>query len=103
MTAEAEKVLKDIRRKFGRACHFAPRVMGGQANAELGSSLPRANVVSGSLFFMHGAVGGPKWESPTALDHPERGLFAMRKEVNLLANLSLVKTMVTIFAPPILR
>ena len=38
-----------------------------------------------------GAVGGPKWDAPTAPDRPERGLLAIRKALNLFANLRPVK------------
>jgi len=38
-----------------------------------------------------GAVGGPKWDRPDAADRPERGLLAIRKALNLFANLRPVK------------
>jgi len=38
-----------------------------------------------------GAVGGPKWDIPTAPDRPERGLLAIRKALNLFANLRPIK------------
>jgi 3-isopropylmalate dehydrogenase len=38
-----------------------------------------------------GAVGGPKWDNPQAKDRPERGLLALRKALNLFANLRPVK------------
>ena len=34
-----------------------------------------------------GAVGGPKWDDPTAAVRPEQGLLKIRKELNLFANL----------------
>jgi 3-isopropylmalate dehydrogenase len=38
-----------------------------------------------------GAVGGPKWDDPTAKDRPERGLLALRKGLGVFANLRPVK------------
>ena len=34
-----------------------------------------------------GAVGGPKWDDPTAKVRPEQGLLKIRKEMDLYANL----------------
>ena len=34
-----------------------------------------------------GAVGGPKWDDPTATVRPEQGLLALRKALGLFANL----------------
>jgi 3-isopropylmalate dehydrogenase len=34
-----------------------------------------------------GAVGGPKWDDPTAAIRPEQGLLGMRKKLSLFANL----------------
>ena len=38
-----------------------------------------------------GAVGGPKWDDPTAKVRPERGLLALRKGLGVFANLRPVK------------
>jgi len=38
-----------------------------------------------------GAVGGPKWDDPTAKVRPEQGLLALRKGLNTFANLRPVK------------
>jgi 3-isopropylmalate dehydrogenase len=38
-----------------------------------------------------GAVGGPKWDDPTAKVRPEQGLLAIRKGLGLYANLRPVK------------
>jgi 3-isopropylmalate dehydrogenase len=34
-----------------------------------------------------GAVGGPKWDDPSATTRPEQGLLTLRKELGLFANL----------------
>ena len=38
-----------------------------------------------------GAVGGPKWDDPTAKVRPEQGLLQLRKELGVFANLRLVR------------
>ena len=38
-----------------------------------------------------GAVGGPKWDDPTAAVRPEQGLLGMRKALKLFANVRPVK------------
>ncbi len=39
-----------------------------------------------------GAVGGPKWDNPSAPVRPEQGLLAIRKELGLYANLRPVRS-----------
>ncbi len=38
-----------------------------------------------------GAVGGPKWDDPTAAMRPEQGLLGLRKGMGVFANLRPVK------------
>lgn len=93
VTGEAEKVLKAIGQKFGHSFHFDQQLMGGRAIDEQGTSLPDATVEAARKAdaVLLGAVGGPKWDNPNAPDRPERGLLAIRKELNLFANLRPVK------------
>ena len=67
--------------------------MGGCAIDAQGTSLPDATVEAclRADAVLLGAVGGPKWDIPTATDRPERGLLAIRKALNLFANLRPVK------------
>lgn len=67
--------------------------MGGCAIDALGTSLPDATVAAclRADAVLLGAVGGPKWDIPTAKERPERGLLAIRKALNLFANLRPVK------------
>jgi 3-isopropylmalate dehydrogenase len=44
-----------------------------------------------------GAVGGPKWDDPTASVRPEQGLLAIRKALDLFANLRPVKPHPSLF------
>ncbi len=93
VTAEAVKILKVVARLFGHQFVFAFHKMGGIAIDELGTSLPEETVVAcqaADAVFL-GAVGGPQWDDPTAPDRPERGLLAIRRRLELFANLRPVK------------
>lgn len=93
VTAEAEKVLTAVGQKFGHTFTFDQQLMGGRAIDELGTSLPDATIEAAKTAdaVLLGAVGGPKWDNPNAPDRPERGLLAIRKALNLFANLRPVK------------
>jgi 3-isopropylmalate dehydrogenase len=93
VTAEARKVLEAVGRKFDHTFAFEAQIMGGRAIDELGTSLPDATVAAcrSADAILLGAVGGPKWDNPNAPDRPERGLLALRKELNLFANVRPVK------------
>ncbi len=93
VTGEAQKVLKAVGQRFGHSFEFEPQMMGGRAIDELGTSLPdeTVNACRSADAVLLGAVGGPKWDDPNAPDRPERGLLALRKALNLFANLRPVK------------
>lgn len=93
VTTEAKKVLTTIANRFGHTFHFDAQMMGGCAIDELGTSLPDETVEAARRAdaLLLGAVGGPKWDDPNAPDRPERGLLALRKALNLFANLRPVK------------
>ncbi len=93
VTAEAQKVLNAVGHKFGHHFVFDPQLMGGCAIDATGSSLPDATIEACKQAdaILLGAVGGPKWDNPNAKDRPERGLLALRKALNLFANLRPVK------------
>ncbi|HXF64843.1 MAG TPA: 3-isopropylmalate dehydrogenase [Caldilineaceae bacterium] len=93
VTREAQKVLEAVGRKYGHAFAFDHQMMGGRAIDELGTSLPETTLDAcrQADAILLGAVGGPKWDNPNAPDRPERGLLALRKELNLFANVRPVK------------
>jgi len=93
VTTEAQKVLSVVGDKFGHQFTFNHQMMGGRAIDELGTSLPDETVEAckAADAILLGAVGGPKWDNPNAPDRPERGLLAIRKALNLFANLRPVK------------
>ncbi len=95
VTQEAQKVLGAVAEKFGHRFQFDHQLMGGRAIDELGTSLPEATLEAcrAADAILLGAVGGPKWDNPHAPDRPERGLLALRKALNLFANVRPVKVM----------
>ena len=93
VTTEARKVLEAVGRKFAHHFHFDEQSMGGGAIDRFGTSLPDATVEACRTAdaILLGAVGGPQWDNPNAKDRPERGLLALRKALNLFANVRPVK------------
>jgi len=89
VTAQAVSVLQTVARLHGHNLRFEHGVVGGAAIDQQGTALPpetleicrRADAV------LFGAVGGPKWDDPTAKVRPEDGLLGLRKELQLFANL----------------
>ena len=93
VTDEGKKILDVVGEKFGHSFTYNHQLMGGCAIDAEGTSLPDATVEAclRADAVLLGAVGGPKWDIPTATDRPERGLLALRKALNLFANLRPVK------------
>lgn len=93
VTVETTKVLDAVGNKFGHSFEYDNQLMGGRAIDEKGTSLPDETIAAckAADAILLGAVGGPKWDNPNAADRPERGLLAIRKELNLFANLRPVK------------
>ncbi len=93
VTTEARKVLEAVGKKYSHQFSFENQMMGGNAIDSLGTSLPDATVEACKRAdaILLGAVGGPKWDNPNAPDRPERGLLALRKALNLFANVRPVK------------
>ena len=93
VTAEAKKVLAAVADRFGHSFTFSHQQIGGRSIDELGASLPDETVEAAAAAeaVLLGAVGGPKWDDPSLPDRPERGVLALRKSLDLFANLRPVK------------
>jgi 3-isopropylmalate dehydrogenase len=87
--AEARRVLDAVANRFGHTFTFEERLLGGIAIDETGDPLPAATLEAcrSADAVLLGAVGGPKWDDPTAKTRPEAGLLSIRKELGLYANL----------------
>lgn len=89
VTAEAVRVLEAIATRYGHEFTFESHLIGGAAIDATGSALPVQTISAcgSSDAVLLGAVGGPKWSDPSAKVRPEQGLLALRKSLNLFANL----------------
>ena len=89
ITQQAERVLETISGKFGHEFEFSSHLIGGIAIDSTGEPLPGVTVDAcrDSDAILLGAVGGPKWDDPSAKTRPEVGLLQIRKELGLFANL----------------
>jgi 3-isopropylmalate dehydrogenase len=105
VVGEALQVLRVIARGGAVALDFKEAPIGGHAIDAFGTSLPEdtLKLAKDCDAILLGAVGGPKWDNPTATDRPERGLLSLRKELGLFANLRPVKTVKELIAASPLR
>jgi 3-isopropylmalate dehydrogenase len=87
--AEGTRVLRAVGAKFGHTFTLTDGLIGGLAIDRMGTALPAETLAmaKASDAVLLGAVGGPKWDDPKADVRPEQGLFAIRKELGLYANL----------------
>jgi 3-isopropylmalate dehydrogenase len=93
VTAEAVRVLQATAERFGHELTFRDHSIGGQSIDAFGSALTDETLgaCKSADAVLLGAVGGPKWDDPTAPTRPEDGLLALRKRLGLYANLRPVK------------
>ena len=93
VTAASVEVLQKVAAKHGHEFSFEDALIGGIAIDKTGTALPDATLRQGeqSDAILLGAVGGPKWDNPTAAVRPEQGLLKIRKHFELFANLRPVK------------
>jgi 3-isopropylmalate dehydrogenase len=89
VTPEAERVLRAVGKGVGVSFEFERGLIGGAAIDATGDPLPEATLAlcRASNAILFGAVGGPKWDDAPHEKRPERGLLAVRKELDLYANL----------------
>ena len=93
VVTEAVRVLDVIAHKYHHTFEYKERLMGGCSIDKYGSSLTDETLADcqSADAILFGAVGGPKWDDPSAKDRPERGLLALRKGLGVFANLRPVK------------
>ncbi len=87
--AQATRVLETIGNKFGTSFSTRTELIGGEAIDTMNDPLPPATLEAckAANATLLGAVGGPKWDDPSASIRPEQGLLGIRKELKLFANL----------------
>jgi 3-isopropylmalate dehydrogenase len=89
VTPEAVRVLSVVGKRAGASFAFEEALVGGAAIDATGTPLPAATLAlcrkADAILF--GSVGGPKWDHLPQEMRAERGLLALRKELDLYANL----------------
>lgn len=90
---EAVKVLDAVGSRFGHLFDVVHGKIGGNAIDEFGTALPdeTSEICHDADAVLFGAVGGPKWDDLGAKTRPEQGILALRKDMDLFANLRPVK------------
>lgn len=85
----AVKVLNAVGEKFGHRFDYEYVLAGGCAIDKFGIPLPEETleVCKKSDSVLLGAVGGPKWDDPTAKVRPEQALLGLRGGLGLYCNL----------------
>lgn len=89
VVAAARAVLEAVAARFGHSLRFRDALIGGAAIDATGDPLPTATIAlcREADAVLLGAVGGPRWDSPTAHVRPEQGLLGIRRVLGLFANL----------------
>src|SRR3989441_5787680 len=89
VTVEAARVLQSVGKATGLGFEFEQALIGGGAIDATGTPLPPAplDLARKAQAILFGAVGGPKWDHLPQEQRAERGLLALRKELDLFANL----------------
>ncbi len=89
IVAQAVKVLQAIAAKYGHTFDFEECKLGGASIDAYGvpltdETLKKCNAADAVLM---GSVGGPKWDAVEPARRPEKGLLALRKGMQVFANL----------------
>lgn len=92
---QAVKAVDAVCKKFGHKVTYTKALVGACAIDATGKAYPAEthDVCMKSDAVLFGAVGDPRFDNdPTAKERPETGLLAMRKQLELYANLRPVET-----------
>ena len=89
IVTQAEQVLRAADDRFALGLQFDHGLLGGCAVDEYGVPYPEATAEKAGQAdaILLGAVGGPKWDSIDRDKRPERGLLAIRSQLQLFGNL----------------
>lgn len=89
VTREGVRALQAVASRYGHEFAFAEHLIGGAAIEQMQTALPAQTLSACGTAdaVLLGAVGGPQWSDPKAKVRPEQGLLALRKGLNLFANL----------------
>jgi 3-isopropylmalate dehydrogenase len=87
------QLINAIENKEDISFEIKKELVGGAAIDAFGEAIKNETIelAKKSDAVLWGAVGGPKWDNPSASVRPEQGLLKIRSELNLWANLRPVK------------
>jgi 3-isopropylmalate dehydrogenase len=93
VVSAAVEVLGAVGTRFGHTFNLTEKLVGGCAIDATGQPLPDETLEAcqAADAVLLGAVGGHKWDDPSAAVRPEQGLLGLRKNLGLFANLRPVK------------
>lgn len=95
VTKQAVKTLEVVAEAYGHEFIYKEGLVGAAAIDETGNPFPEATekICRESDAILFGAIGHPKYDNdPSAKVRPEQGLLAMRRKLNLFANIRPVKS-----------
>ena len=89
VVAQGVAALQKVAQVYGHSFTLKTALLGGCAIDATGIALPQDTIdaCTTSDAVLLGAVGGPKWDNPSAKVRPEQGLLGIRKALGLYANL----------------
>ena len=89
VVAQARRVLERVADLYKLTIELDEANLGGVAIEREGRAYPQSTQIKArsSAALLLGAVGGPQWDGLPAEDRPERGLLAIRADLDLFANL----------------
>ncbi len=89
IVAQAVRVLEAVAARHGHGLTLSTHLIGGAAIDAHGVPLPQdtLDACRAADAVLLGAVGGPKWDAVAPALRPEKGLLALRKGMNVFANL----------------
>lgn len=95
VVTEGRRVLDTVAAAYGHSFEYEEHLIGGisidtQGTAFTDDALDACRRADAVVL---GAVGGPKWDDPTAIVRPEQGLFKLRFGLGLFANLRPVRVL----------
>lgn len=93
VVGQAVRVMDKIAEKHGHTFEYDEQLLGAIAIDETGSAFPEATLKACQTAdaILLGAVGDPRYDDPSLKVRPEQGLLAIRKELQLFANLRPIK------------
>jgi 3-isopropylmalate dehydrogenase len=105
VTAEAVAVLEEVAGAHRLRLRLTTGTVGGAAIDAHGTPLPPAELerARGADAVLLGAVGGPRWDDPTAPVRPEQALLGLRRELGVYANVRPVRVVPALVAASPLR